>query len=95
MKKLFIIYNILFLFSGNVLFSNIHYFHSHSHNHSHDHETVECQDCIIFEDSNKYILDFDKVNFSSNNFNKFIAQYFINIELDFEKVYLSRAPPIL
>ena len=31
MKNLLIIYNIIFLLAGNVLFSNIHYIHNHDH----------------------------------------------------------------
>ena len=32
MKNLLIIYNVIFLLFGNVLFSSIHYLHDHNHN---------------------------------------------------------------
>ena len=92
MKKLLIIYNIIFLLAGNVLLSNIHYMHDHSH--SHEHETYECQECIIIENSNNYVLDYQKVNFSNNDISLFVSEYYSSIEFDIEQTYLSRAPPI-
>ena len=93
MKNLLIIYNVIFLLAGNVLFSNIHYMHSQ--HHSHHHETDECQECIIIKNSNNYISDFQEVNFSNNNTNLFVYQYFGTIEFNAHRKYLSRAPPIL
>ena len=46
MKNLLIIYNVIFLLAGNVLFANIHYLNDrHHHDHSHEHQTEECQEC--------------------------------------------------
>ena len=58
MKNLFIIYNVIFLLFGNVLLSNIHYFHDHHHDHGDYNEhsnNEECQDCIIIENSSNLI----------------------------------------
>ena len=92
MKNLLIIYNVIFLLAGNVLFSNIHYIHNQ--NHSHDHETNECQECIIIENSSNYISDFQEVIFSNNNINLFVYEYYSFIEFNINQTYLSRAPPI-
>ena len=92
MKNLLIIYNVIFLLVGNVLFSNIHYMHSQ--HHSHHHETDECQECIIIKNSNNYISDFQEVNFSNNNINLFVYEYYSLIEFNINQTYLSRAPPI-
>ena len=37
MKKLLIIYNIIFLFTGNVLLSSVHHLFAHDHHHGHAH----------------------------------------------------------
>ncbi|MBI45037.1 MAG: hypothetical protein CMG66_02590 [Candidatus Marinimicrobia bacterium] len=97
MKKVLIIYNVLFLLIGNVLLSNMHYMHDHDHHH-HEHvdayESDECQECIIIKNSNNYALDFQQINFSNNHFNLFVTQYYTFIEFDIEQIFLSRAPPI-
>ena len=92
MKNLLIIYNVIFLLVGNVLFSNIHYMHSQ--HHSHHHEIDECQECIIIKNSNNYISDFQEVIFSNNNINLFVYEYYSLIEFNINQTYLSRAPPI-
>jgi len=94
MKNLLIIYNVIFLLAGNVLLSNIHYIHAHSHSHEHEHETYECQECIIIENINNYILDYQEINFSNNNINLFVSEYYSSVEFNIEQTYLSRAPPI-
>ena len=92
MKNLLIIYNVIFLLAGNVLFSNIHSRH-HDHHHSEEHQTSECQECIIIENNN-YAIDFQEVSFSSNNFNLFVSEYYSFIELTIQQTFHSRAPPI-
>ena len=100
MKKVLIIYNVLFLLIGNVLLSNMHYMHDHNHHHHHHHEDVdayesdECQECIIIKNTNNYVLDFQQISFSNNHFNLFVNQYYTVIEFDIEQTFLSRAPPI-
>ena len=89
MKNLFLIYNILFLLAGNILFSSTHFLHGHSD----EHDTYECEQCILLDNSNNYILDFQEVNFPSYNSNKFIIKQIVAISLDRNKEYLSRAPP--
>ena len=92
MKNLLIIYNVIFLLAGNVLLSNI--YHIHDHSHSHNHEYYECEECIIIENSSNYISDFQEVNFSNNNINLFVYEYYSLIEFNINQTYLSRAPPI-
>ena len=93
MKNLLIIYNVIFLLAGNVLFSNIHSMH-HDHHHSEEHQTSECQECIIIENSNNYVLDFQEINFSNNYISLFVNEHLSIFKNDIQKIYLSRAPPI-
>ena len=91
MKNLLIIYNVIFLFAGNVLLSNIHH---HGHHHSDQHDTNEWQECIIIENSNNYVTEFQEVNLSNNNINLFVSDFLSIIEFDVTRKYLARAPPI-
>ena len=95
MKAVLITYNIIFLFVGNILFSNIHYFYHHDHDHNHDHdlESVECYECINIELNNNYTLDCDYIQISNNNFEEFEFQEFIKLELNIFELFSSRAPP--
>jgi hypothetical protein len=92
MKNSIIIFNITFLLFGNLVFSNIHYFHNHNHNHTFEYD--ECIDCITFDSNSNYVLDNNEVNFSNSNSNEIILNPIITIETNFNKKYLSRAPPI-
>ena len=67
MKNILVIYNIIFLLVGNVLFSNIHYLNEHQHVH----EGHECQKCISIENNSNYISDSQQVDFLNNNINQF------------------------
>ena len=89
MRKLVILYNILFLLVGNVLLSNVHF-----HNHEHEHENVECHDCILIESSNNYILEYEEVFFKDSLNDEFNEYSFILIPLIVNTNFLSRAPPI-
>ena len=96
MKKLLIIYNIIFLLTGNVLLSSAHHLLFHNHD-SHTHvefEEHECIECINVENSNNYILDNSVVNFSNNNTNQFVLLYFDKIQTNINISTDSRAPPI-
>ena len=94
MKNLLIIYNLIFLLFGNVLFSSIHYLHEHENDHEHNYEVNECDECIIIENVNNYVVDFQEVNFSNNNINLLVYEYFKITEFNIQKTYLSRAPPL-
>ena len=102
MKNLLIIYNIIFLLVGNVIFSNIHYFHNHNDDHSHDHhyhqeDTVadnECLECDVFEVNSGFVFNNEKINFSNNNYSQYIIPIIYILELDIEQYFNSRAPPI-
>tara|TARA_Y100000748_G_scaffold288731_1_gene273936 strand:- start:188 stop:499 length:312 start_codon:yes stop_codon:yes gene_type:complete len=101
-KNLLIIYNIIFLLVGNVIFSNIHYFHNHNHDHSHDHhyhqeDTVadnECLECDVFEVNSGFVFNSEKINFSNNNYSQYIIPIIYILELDIEQYFNSRAPPV-
>ena len=93
MRNLLIIYNVIFLLFGNVLFSSIHYLHDHNHD-SEVQEDHECNECIIIKDSNNYILDFNQVSFSNNIIDIFVYEYYHSFCFDIRQIYSSRAPPI-
>ena len=54
MRNLLIIYNVIFLLAGNVLFSHIHYLDKHDYK---THEKHECYECINISNSENYIRD--------------------------------------
>ena len=91
MKNIIIILNVLFLFSGNILFSSIHH---HDHNHCHESEIYECEECINFENSNNYTVDFHDTFFFNTTSNLISLKYFDSINSNINRQYLSRAPPI-
>tara|TARA_Y100000994_G_scaffold162455_1_gene133463 strand:- start:188 stop:517 length:330 start_codon:yes stop_codon:yes gene_type:complete len=107
-KNLLIIYNIIFLLVGNVIFSNIHYFHNHNHNHGHNHshdhdehyhkeDTVadnECLECDIFEVNSGFVFNNEKIKFTNNNYSQYIIPIIYILELDIEQYFNSRAPPV-
>ena len=94
MKKLLIINNIIFFFTGNVLLSSVHHLFIHDHIHGVIFEKHECIECINAENSNNYILDTNEVNFLNNNINEFILLYRNDIKFTIDKSSDSRAPPI-
>ena len=95
MKKCFIIFNVIFLLFGNVLASNIHYAHMHIHEESHHHEVYDCEACLNIENSSNYIPDFDQVSFSDQESNLVIFKYASFIKFNVDKLYFSRAPPVI
>jgi len=92
-KSILVIYNIIFLLVGNVLFSNNHYLNEHEHEHEHGHEGHECQKCISIENNSNYISGFQKVDLSNNKINKIELNFLSTIEYSIEKIYFTRAPP--
>ena len=93
MKKLLIIYNVIFFLVGNILFSNIHYLHDHHHSH-HDYLTDDCQECILIENNNNYVVNSCDLSFSNNAIYWFVALNYNFFEVDLKQTYSSRAPPI-
>jgi hypothetical protein len=87
MKNLFIILNIIFLLTGNLLFSSSH------HLHGHNNIIEECEDCIHININNNFILDSQDFVFSINVLNPYIFKYLNILELLSHKKYNSRAPP--
>ena len=89
-RNLFVIYNVIFLLVGNVLFSNIHYLNEHNHE---THEDNECYECINFSNSHNYITDCNQgQSFKVETFQFRFDNSIITL-ID-TKIYLSRAPPI-
>jgi len=68
--------------------------HEHENDHEHNYEVNECDECIIIENVNNYVVDFQEVNFSNNNINLLVYEYFKITEFNIQKTYLSRAPPL-
>ena len=93
MKNSIIIFNISFLLFGNLIFSNIHYFHHH-HDHDHTFEYNECIDCITFDSNENYTLNNNEIKFSNDFINEFLLNPITSPKLSLSKTYLSRAPPI-
>ena len=95
MKKSLIIFNVIFLLIGNLLFSNIHHsHHDHEHCHFDDYQNHNCQECIILDNNNIYISNFYEPNFLNSDYIQIVFQEFTFIENNFDKKYNSRAPPI-
>ena len=92
MKNLLIIYNCIFLFVGNVLFSSIHYLHHHHHSDE-LHENHECDECILIDSSNNYTSNIEEINFSNNNSNEFVVFYLTIVDINTHKSCPARSPP--
>ena len=88
MRTTLLVYNIIFLFFGNALFSNIHDKHEHDYLTEH----TECQECLNFDTN--YILDFNEFIFSNYNVNIFRFEYSDYNEFDVDLKNHARAPPI-
>ena len=91
MKKILITYNILFLLLGNTLFSSIHLLHHHGH--CHDNKNVECQECIVIDSSNTFILLDNELKFITKITYELFENALNSILHLRSKVFLSRAPP--
>ncbi|MBC8256875.1 MAG: hypothetical protein H8E85_06150 [Candidatus Marinimicrobia bacterium] len=91
MRNLLVIYNVIFLLVGNVLFSNIHYLNEHNHE---THEHNECEECINYRNSQNYISDFNEVALLSRETDLIVYEYFSTIQFSDTNISLSRAPPI-
>ncbi len=95
MKNLLIIYNIVFLFTGNVLLSSAHHLFSHDHHNHSVIEEHECLECINIDNSNNFVDDFTSFDFSNNISDQLIQISFENIIFDVFESNTSRAPPLL
>tara|TARA_Y100001970_G_C13512340_1_gene498931 strand:- start:130 stop:414 length:285 start_codon:yes stop_codon:yes gene_type:complete len=91
MKSLIFIFNVLFLFFGNILFSSFH--HLHHHDECHSYEMPECSECEIIKNNDNYvsIISLDDV-FVINSIQLQIVQFFTP-DLTASKRFNSRAPP--
>ena len=95
MKKSLIIFNVIFLLIGNLLFSNIHHsLHDHEHLHFDDYQNHDCQKCIIIDNNSIYISNFYESYFLNSDYIQVVFQEFTFIENNIDKKYNSRAPPI-
>tara|TARA_Y100001970_G_scaffold144444_1_gene177393 strand:- start:7459 stop:7743 length:285 start_codon:yes stop_codon:yes gene_type:complete len=91
MKNAIIIFNLLFLFFGNSIFSNIHYLDEHAHQHQE--HTEECIECIVIKNTENYTLDINPINFGSHDCNYVIIKDKFVIISSKNKLFSSRAPP--
>ena len=91
MKKIFIIYNIIFLFFGNGLLSQINH-HHHHHHHDHNVEFHECDECLSINNDESFI-DYPKNTFLKENINQYVLPVFNTISFNSKRKYQSRAPP--
>tara|TARA_B100001029_G_scaffold121129_1_gene100667 strand:- start:129 stop:413 length:285 start_codon:yes stop_codon:yes gene_type:complete len=92
MKSSILIFNVLFLFFGNTLFSNFH--HLHHHDECHSYEVQECSECEIIKNNDNYVstIFFDDV-FVVNSIQLQTIQS-STPDLAVSKRFNSRAPPI-
>ena len=90
MKQSLLTLSILFLISGDSLFSHI----DHIHEHDDSIEYHECEECFSLENNNIYTIDFN--DFTSLNHADDISafQYLNFITFDIDSKNNSRAPPI-
>ena len=94
MKNILFIYNIVFLFLGNILLANIHFLHDHNHDHDHKYEIVECEECITFESNKNYDLDNGDIKSIKFDISLFFYEFSNIILHNTLETSLSRAPPI-
>ncbi len=90
-RNLLIIYNVIFLLAGNVLFSNIHYLNEHNHETPENHE---CEECKFFSSSKNFITDYNQVKLFKFETFQFEFKDFSIFKLIDAKIYFSRAPPL-
>ena len=91
MKNILMTYNILFLIFGNTLFSSIHLLHHHDH--CDEHKNIECQECLLIDSSNTFILQDNELEFSNPTIYE-LFENTLNSKLYLKnKAFSSRAPP--
>ena len=91
MKNILMTYNILFLIFGNTLFSSIHLLHHHDH--CDDNKNVECQECLLIDSSNTFILQDNELKFTTQITHE-LFENTLNSKLYLRsKAFSSRAPP--
>ena len=91
MKNILMTYNILFLILGNTLFSSIHLLHHHDH--CHDNKNVECQECLVIESSNTFILLDNELKFTTQITYELFENPLNSSLYSRNKAFSSRAPP--
>ena len=91
MKNILMTYNILFLIFGNTLFSGIHLLHLHDH--CHHNKNIECEECLLIDSSNTFILQDNELEFSNPTIYE-LFENTLNSKLYLKnKAFSSRAPP--
>ena len=95
MKKLVILYNIIFLLAGNVFLANLHFLHDHHHHETNsDVEYHECEECVNFNNNANYFSTCNNISSVENKFISLRNEYLNNIQSADNTIYSSRAPPI-
>ena len=90
-RNLFILYNVLFLFAGNIFFSSIHHLNEHAHI---DNESHECDECIILSNVNNFIADYQQVKIFEVETIQFLLHDYSTITDLVPLINPSRGPPI-
>ena len=91
MKSLILIFNVLFLFFGNILLSNFH--HLHHHDECYSFEIQECSECEIIKNNDNYTstISLDDVFVISSIQSQIVQSS--TPDLAVSKRFNSRAPP--
>ena len=93
MKRLLVIYNVIFFLFGNVLISNIHHL-SHSHDHEVSHERHDCSECLAIESIHDLELDSNKTKYLIRCLNVSFSEIDGIASSNIDRLYAPRAPPI-
>ena len=94
MKKLVILYNIIFFLAGNVFLANLHFLHDHHHETNSDVEYHECEECVNFNNNANYFSTCNNISSVENKFISLRNEYLNNIQSADNTIYSSRAPPL-
>jgi len=91
MKNILMTYNILFLLLGNTLLSSIHLLHHHDH--CHDNKNIECQECLVIDNSSSFIFLDNEFKFTTQvTYEPFDNALNSTLYLR-SKAFSSRGPP--
>ena len=91
MRNLLVIYNVIFLLIGNLLFSHIHHLDEHNNG---THEDFECYECINLNNSTNYYISYNNLILLQVEYIQFVSYEQVFIRPTNSNINLSRAPPL-
>ena len=95
MKRLLVIYNVIFFLFGSALISNIHHLsHDHDHDHEVNHESHNCGECLAIESIHDFELDSNKTKYLIRCLNVSFSEIDGIASSNIDRLYAPRAPPI-